>query len=117
MHTGWWDHVIPVFTSLRRRQALATRSGRVTVHDLSRVQWLGHGERVLMVWTEWAVGWRDSGEAESLMSCPIGASSASPGQEGWVGGRVFEFLSKVSRAGGICQYLPHFHLLSVVIHW
>lgn len=109
--------MIPVFTSLRRRQALATRSGRVTVHDLSRAQWLGHGERVLMVWTEWAVGWRDSGEAESLMSCPIGASSASPGQEGWVGGRVFEFLSKVSRAGGICQYLPHFHLLSVVIHW
>lgn len=35
------------------------------MHDLSRAQGLGYGEKVLVVWTEWAAGWRHSGEAES----------------------------------------------------
>ena len=65
--------MVLVVTSLGRRQASAAiREGSVqrSVQDSEQNTVAGHGAKVLVAWTEWAVGGRDPWGLESLRSCP-----------------------------------------------
>lgn len=78
-----------------------------SLQDSERSTVAGHGAKVSVVWTEWAVGGRDPWGLESLRSCPVWqgglrepgpASSAGPGQQ-WGWGGLCESSNKVLRAG------------------